>query len=60
MRTDNTRMELNLELYRKLFLIRTCEEEIVEAVCGTGPTEPAAVATSAIEFTATNISINVA
>ncbi|MHC4627105.1 MAG: thiamine pyrophosphate-dependent dehydrogenase E1 component subunit alpha [Planctomycetota bacterium] len=30
MKTDNARLELNLELYRKLFLIRTCEEEIVE------------------------------
>lgn len=30
MKTDNTRRELNIELYRKLYLIRACEEKIVE------------------------------
>ena len=30
MKTDNNRRELNLELYRKLYLIRACEERIVE------------------------------
>jgi TPP-dependent pyruvate/acetoin dehydrogenase alpha subunit len=30
MSTESTRQELNIELYRKLYLIRTCEEKIVE------------------------------
>jgi len=30
MKTNDTRRELNLELYRMLYLIRTCEETIVE------------------------------
>lgn len=30
MSTENTRLEFNIELYRKLYLIRACEQKIVE------------------------------